>query len=144
MNHPWPEKSQPTCPSSSRSEWDIMIARMKAQISNLSCSVRRVVCTYAWWKKEIVFWSIVWSFLWLLVYHWWPKILKVKHNRKDIKLLAAKKTTYIEVNTPSTNHIYNFFFGTIGWVTSRSPVTQKLSQVWKILRTWDQRQSQLF
>ena len=36
---------------------------------------------------------------------WRPKILKVKHDRKDIKLLTAKKTTYIEVNTPSTNHI---------------------------------------
>ena len=30
MNHPWPEKSQPTCVSSSRSGWDV-IARMKAQ-----------------------------------------------------------------------------------------------------------------
>ena len=47
-------------------------------------------------------------------------MLKVEHNRKDIKLLAAKKTTYIEVNTPSTNHVYNFLFGTIAyrWVTS--------------------------
>ena len=47
-------------------------------------------------------------------------MLKVEHDRKDIKLLAAKKTTCIEVNTPSTNHIYNFLFGTIvyRWVTS--------------------------
>ena len=46
--------------------------------------------------------------------------LKVKHEGKDIKLSAAKKTTYIEVNTSSTNHIYNFLFGTIAyqWVTS--------------------------
>ena len=26
--------------------------------------------------------------------HWWPKILKAKDDRKDIKLLAPKKTTY--------------------------------------------------
>ena len=32
-----------------------------------------------------------------------PKMLKAKYDRKDIKLLAAKKTTCIEVNTPSTN-----------------------------------------
>ena len=46
--------------------------------------------------------------------------LKVKHERKDIELLAAKKTTCIEVNTPSTSHIYNFLFGTIvyQWATS--------------------------
>ena len=31
--------------------------------------------------------------------HWLPKILKAKRDRKDIKLLAAKKTTYVEVNT---------------------------------------------
>ena len=31
--------------------------------------------------------------------HCWPKILKAKHDRKDIKLLAAKKTTYIEKYT---------------------------------------------
>ena len=30
-------------------------------------------------------------------------MLKAKYDRKDIKLLAAKKTTCIEVNTPSTN-----------------------------------------
>ena len=31
--------------------------------------------------------------------------LKAKHDRKDIKLLATERTTYIEVNTPCTNHI---------------------------------------
>ena len=31
--------------------------------------------------------------------------IKRKNDRKYIKLLAAKKTIYIEVNTPSTNHI---------------------------------------
>ena len=51
---------------------------------------------------------------------WWPKILEAKYNTKDtkyikyintnyntkyIKLLAAKKTTYIDVNTRSTNEI---------------------------------------
>ena len=34
-----------------------------------------------------------------------PKTLKAKHDRKGIKLLVAKKTTYTEVNTPSTSHI---------------------------------------
>ena len=37
--------------------------------------------------------------------HWQPKILKAKRDRKNIKLLVAEKTTYIEVNTPSTNQI---------------------------------------
>ena len=36
---------------------------------------------------------------------WWPKILKVNHDRKDIELLAAKETTYIGVNTSCTNQI---------------------------------------
>ena len=47
-------------------------------------------------------------------------MLKVIQDRQDIRLLAAKKTTYIEVNTPPTNHIYNFLFGVIvyQWVTS--------------------------
>ena len=31
--------------------------------------------------------------------------IESKHDRKDIKLLAAKKTTCTEVNTPSTNNI---------------------------------------
>ena len=62
MNHPWAEKSQPACPSSSRSEWDVIIARMKAQISNLVCPIRHVACTYDWRKREIVFWSIICSF----------------------------------------------------------------------------------
>ena len=31
--------------------------------------------------------------------HWLPKILKAKRDRKHIKLLAAKKATYVEVNT---------------------------------------------
>ena len=34
-----------------------------------------------------------------------PKTLKAKHDKKGIKVLAAKKTTDTEVNTPSTNHI---------------------------------------
>ena len=33
------------------------------------------------------------------------KRLLKKKEKKKIKLLAAKTTTYIEVNTPSTNHI---------------------------------------
>ena len=49
-------------------------------------------------------------------------MLKAKDKRKGIKLLEAKKTTYVEVNTPSTP----------------SPVTQKLSQEQKMLRKWDQ------
>ena len=32
-------------------------------------------------------------------------ILKAEHGTKNIKLIAAKKTTYIEANTPSTNKI---------------------------------------
>ena len=35
MNHPCPEKSQPTCPSSKRSEWNAIIARMKGKITNV-------------------------------------------------------------------------------------------------------------
>ena len=31
-------------------------------------------------------------------------------TKKVIKLLAAKRTTYIEVNTLSINHIYSFLF----------------------------------
>ena len=62
MNHPWPEKSQPACPSSNRSKWDVIVARMKAQISNFVCPVRHMACTYAWRKREIVFWSINCSF----------------------------------------------------------------------------------
>ena len=44
-----------------------------------------------------------------------------------MKLLAAKKTTYIEVNTPSINHIYNFLFGTIVYqcVTSDSKIISR-------------------
>ena len=46
--------------------------------------------------------------------------MREKHDRKDIELLAAKKITYIEVNKPSTSHIYNFLFGAVvyKWVTS--------------------------
>ena len=62
MNHPWPEKSQPVCLSSSRSKWNVMIARMKAHISNLLCPVRHVACTSAWQKRKIIFWSIICSF----------------------------------------------------------------------------------
>ena len=40
--------------------------------------------------------------------YWWVKILKANTTEK-IKLLAAKKTTYTEVNTPCTNQIYNSF-----------------------------------
>ena len=32
---------------------------------------------------------------------WWQKILKAKHDRKGIKVLAAKKTSYVKVNTLS-------------------------------------------
>ena len=32
-------------------------------------------------------------------------MLKAKDKRKGIKLLAAKKTTYVEVNTPPTSQI---------------------------------------
>ena len=45
--------------------------------------------------------------------HWWPKKLKAKHNREDIKLFATEKTTYIEVNTLSTSNIQNFLLRTI-------------------------------
>ena len=31
--------------------------------------------------------------------------IETKHNRKDIKLLAAKETTYNVVNAPSTSQI---------------------------------------
>ena len=65
--------------------------------------------------------------------------MKSKHDRKDIKLLAAKKTTHIELNALSADQIYNSFFQPLS--TIGSPVTQKLSQERKILRTWDQRQS---
>ena len=40
--------------------------------------------------------------------YWWVKILKA-NTTENIKLLAAKKTTYIEVNTPCTNQICNSF-----------------------------------
>ena len=59
--------------------------------------------------------------------HWWLKILKAKHDRKDIKLLVAKKTTYTEVNTPSTSNIQNFLFRTIVYqrVTSDLNITRR-------------------
>ena len=62
MNHPWPEKFQPTCLSPNRGVWNVMIARTKLQISNLLCSVRHVACTFAWRIRESVFWSIICSF----------------------------------------------------------------------------------
>ena len=62
INHPCPEKGQPTCPSSRRNEWDANIARMNTQIPKLLFSVRHVDCTYAWLKRETVFWSIICSF----------------------------------------------------------------------------------
>ena len=37
--------------------------------------------------------------------HWWPEILKVRHDRKETILLIAKKNTYIEVNTSSAHQI---------------------------------------
>ena len=54
-------------------------------------------------------------------------MLKVKLDRNDIKLLAAKKTTYTEVNTPSTNDIYGFLFGNIvyQWVTSEPKIISR-------------------
>ena len=57
--------------------------------------------------------------------------MKAKHERKDylkkkekkkIKLLAAKTTTYIEVNAPSTNHIQIFLFGAIVYSRANSNV----------------------
>ena len=56
--------------------------------------------------------------------YWWVKILKA-NTTENIKLLAAKKTTYIEVNTPCTNQICNSFERLS---TRVSLVTQKLSQ----------------
>ena len=55
MKHPCPEKSQSTCPSSSRSVWDAIILRLKAPITKLLCPVKHLTCSYAWLKKEIVF-----------------------------------------------------------------------------------------
>ena len=62
MNHLCQEKSQPTCPSSRRSEKDAIIARMKAYITKLLCPVRHVACAYAWRRRQTVFWSFVCSF----------------------------------------------------------------------------------
>ena len=58
-----PEKSQSTCPNFRRSEGDIIIARMKAQITKHLCLARHVDCIYAWIKRETVIWSIICSFL---------------------------------------------------------------------------------
>ena len=69
---------------------------------------------------------------------WVTKILKAKRDRKDTKLLAAEKTTYIEVIAPSTNDFKILSFETFS--TKGSPVIQKLSQERKMLKTWDQRQ----
>ena len=46
-----PRDSQPRCTISWRSEWDSIIARMKAQITKLVCLVRHVVYTYARVKR---------------------------------------------------------------------------------------------
>ena len=42
-----PEKSQSTCPNFGRSKGDIIIARMKAQITKNVCLARHVDCIYA-------------------------------------------------------------------------------------------------
>ena len=67
--------------------------------------------------------------------HWLPKIQKVKHDKKDIKLIAAKKITLKQIH-PQPIKSKNFFF-----FKSLSPVAQKLSQERELLRIWDQCQS---
>ena len=59
MNPPFPDKSQRTGLSFRRSKWHAVIARMKAQITNLLCPFRRVACTYAWLMRDTIFWSII-------------------------------------------------------------------------------------
>ena len=56
MNHLCPEKSQPFCPSSRRSEWDVIVTRIQVQVTKLLRSVRHVSCTSAWIKRETVSW----------------------------------------------------------------------------------------
>ena len=55
MKHSCPEKSQSTYPSSRRSVWDAIIARLKAPVTKLLCPVKHVTCSYAWLKKKVVF-----------------------------------------------------------------------------------------
>ena len=62
VNHPFPEKSQPICQSCKKRKWDVVITGMKAQTTNLLCPIRYVACTYAWLKRETVFWSVICSF----------------------------------------------------------------------------------
>ena len=62
--------------------------------------------------------------------------------KKDIKLSAAAKTSFIEVNTPSNNHAKFLSFKPLS--TKGSPVTQKVSQEQEMLTKWDDCQSQLF
>ena len=62
INHPSPEKSQPTCLSFRRRDWDAIIARMKAQITKHLCLVSHVACNYAWLKTGTAFWIIICSF----------------------------------------------------------------------------------
>ena len=31
--------------------------------------------------------------------------IETKHDRKDVKLLGTKKSTYVKVNTPSVNQV---------------------------------------
>ena len=69
--------------------------------------------------------------------HWRPKILKANNDRKDIKLLAAKKSLKEIHPLPIKSNILSFE----PLSTRESPVTPKLSQARKITRTWDQRQS---
>ena len=67
--------------------------------------------------------------------------MKAKQDKKDIEILDAKKTTCIEVNTPSNNLIKIFLFKPLP--TRGSPVTQKLYEEREMLTKSDQRQSQL-
>ena len=70
------------------------------------------------------------------VARWWLKILKAKHDRKDVKLLGTKKSIYVKVNTPSVNQVWNPFFWTLVYqsVTSDPKIISRMENVKNI---WD-------
>ena len=99
MNHPCLERSQPRCPSSSRSEWNAIIARMKAQITKNLGPIRHVACTYAWLQRETDFWSIISSFpsrLHCLLY----TFLKINYSYVDLFIINTLSSMYSNIINP--------------------------------------------